>query len=106
MATLRRACERTVELRREGPHDTLFLRCEDLRLRPEAALVEIARFLSLERALATDPQTLRAAAEDAMQHSVGQWRTELDSDEIALLEREFGDYLTLFGYDTSAHASV
>ena len=106
MATLRRACERAVELRRQSPHDTLFLRCEDLRLRPEAALVEIARFLSLERALATDPQTLRVATEDAMLHSVGQWRTELDSDEIALLEREFGDYLTLFGYDTSAHASV
>ena len=106
MATLRRACERTVELRREGPHDTLFLRCEDLRLRPEAALVEIARFLSLERALATDPQTLRVATEDAMLHSVGQWRTELDSNEIALLEREFGDYLTLFGYDTWVHASA
>ena len=104
MATLRRGCERTVELRRESRHDTLFLRCEDLRLRPEAALVEIARFLSLERTLATDPQTLRAAAEDAMSPSVGLWRTELDSNEIELLEREFGDYLTLFGYDTSERA--
>jgi hypothetical protein len=106
MATLRRACDRTVVLRRESRHDTLFLRCEDLRLRPEATLVEIARFLSLERALATDPQTLRAAADDAMLPSVGQWRTELDGNEIELLEREFGDYLSLFGYDTSVRASA
>jgi len=106
LATLRRACERIVELRRENRHDTLFVRCEDLRLRPEAALVEIARFLSLERALAIDPQTLRAAAEDAMLPGVGQWRTELDSNEIAPLEREFGDYLALFGYDASVRASA
>ena len=104
MATLRRGCHRAVELRRESRHDTLFLRCEDLQLRPEAALVEIARFLSLERALATDPQVLRAAADDAMSPVVGQWRTELDSGEIALLEREFADYLALFGYETSVPA--
>jgi hypothetical protein len=104
MATLRRGCDRTVELRRESRHDTLFLRCEDLRLRPEAALVEIARFLSLERPLAADPQTLRATAEEGMLPSVGQWRTELDSNEIALLEREFADYLALFGYDAPVRA--
>jgi len=106
MATLRRACHQIVELRRESRDDTLFLRCEDLRLRPETALAEIARFLTLERALATDPQTLRAAAEDAMLPSVGQWRTELETDEIALLEREFADYLALFGYDMAERASA
>ncbi len=106
MATLRRACDQIVKLRRESRHDTLFLRCEDLRLRPETALVEIARFLSLERALACDPQTLRADAEDPMLPIVGQWRTELDSTEIALLERELSDYLALFGYDMGVHASA
>jgi hypothetical protein len=106
MATLRRGCDRAVELRRESRHDTLFLRCEDLRLRPEAALVEITRFLSLERPLAVDPQTLRAAADDAMLPGVGDWRTELDRDEIALLEREFADYLAMFGYEMSVHASA
>jgi len=69
-------------------------------------LVEIARFLSLERALVTDPQALRAEADDAMSPVVGQWRTDLDSDEIALLEREFADYLALFGYEMSVHASA
>jgi hypothetical protein len=106
MAALRRGCDRTVELRRESRDDTLFLRCEDLRLRPKAALVEIARFLSLERALVTDPQAPRAEADDAMSPVVGQWRTDLDSDEIALLEREFADYLALFGYEMSVHASA
>jgi hypothetical protein len=104
MATLRRVCDRVAELRRENRQDTLFLRCEDLRLRPEATLVQIARFLLLDRPLATDPQKLRAAAEDAMLPGVGQWRIELDSDEIALLEREFADYLELFGYDMAVPA--
>jgi len=104
MEALRRVRDRTVALRGENRHDTMFLRCEDLRLRPEAALLEVSRFLSLDHAVAADPETLRAAATPADELTVpgiGQWKTELDGNEIALFEREFGEYLELFGYDTS-----
>jgi hypothetical protein len=106
MATLRRNCDRAAALRRENRQDTLFLRCEDLRSRPEAALVEAARFLSLDHAFDADPQMLRAAADDPTLSGMGQWRTELDNTEVALLEREFGDYIALFGYELSTRAAA
>jgi hypothetical protein len=97
--SLRRVRDRTVELRRENRHDTMFLRIEDLRQRPESTLQEISGFLSLDHAIGVDPGVLPATADDAVMSTVGQWRTELDSGEIALFEREFGEYLRLFGYD-------
>lgn len=109
MAALRRMRDRIIELRHANRRDTMFLRCEDLRLRPESTLLEVSRFLSLDHAVAADAETLRvasAAADDLEMPGVGQWRTELDSDEVAMFEREFGDYLELFGYETSVGAEA
>ena len=109
LETLRLVRDRTIELRRENRLDMMFLRCEDLWLRPESTLLEIAGFLSLDHVITADPATLRAASAAAGDPSipvVGQWRTELDSDEIAMFEHEFGEYLELFGYEFSPRASV
>jgi hypothetical protein len=98
-----------VKLRGENRHDTMFLRCEDLRLRPDATLLEVSRFLSLDHAVTADPETLlaaAAAADDPTVPGVGQWKTELDRDEIALFEREFGEYLEMFGYEVSTRAAT
>jgi hypothetical protein len=109
METLRRVRDRVVKLRGENRHDTMFLRCEDLRLRPDATLLEVSRFLSLDHAVTADPETLlaaAAAADDPTVPGVGQWKTELDRDEIALFEREFGEYLEMFGYEVSTRAAT
>lgn len=103
MATLRRVRDRTIALRRENRQDTLFLRCEDLRSRPETALAEIARFLALERVLAADPQALRAATDEGLVPAAEQWQIELGHHEIVLLEREFADYMDMFGYERVVH---
>jgi hypothetical protein len=106
MATLSRVRDRAVELRRENRGDTMFLRCEDLRLRPEGTLLEISRFLSLDHAIIADPETFRTEAADPATLGIGQWKTDLDGKEIALFEREFGEYLELFGYEASRTAGA
>jgi hypothetical protein len=109
MATLRRVRDRVLDLRGENRPDTMFLRCEDLRLRPESTLLELTRFLSPENAIVADPKTVEtaaAAANDATALGIGQWRTELDRDELALFDTEFGEYLRLFGYDTAASSET
>lgn len=107
LAALRRMRDRALALRRANRRDTMFLRCEDLRLRPDSTLREVARFLSLDSAGAADAPALRAAlaATDTPETpDIGQWRTGLDRDEIAMFEREFGEYLELFGYDSLVSA--
>jgi hypothetical protein len=103
LETLRRVRERTVELRRENRGDTMFLRCEDLLLRPQSTWRQISRFLTLGEADIADPQ--RFPATDAQSvAAIAKWKTELNGSEVAMFEREFGDYLELFGYDVSASA--
>jgi len=101
LETLRRVRDRIVQLRAEGRSDTLFLRTEDLRLRPDETLAVTARFLGLSEGINVGPETARSAAaeHDPAALGIGRWKTELDEDEIAFCEREFGDYLRLFGYE-------
>jgi hypothetical protein len=107
--TLRRVRDRTIALRHEHRDDTMFLRCEDLRLRPESTLLEIAGFLSLDHTVIADPEMLRAASaavDDPSMLGITQWGRELNNNEIAMFEREFGEYLELFGYDVSVRGST
>jgi hypothetical protein len=47
-----------------------------------------------------------AAVDDPSILGITQWRRELNSNEIAMFEREFGEYLELFGYDVSVREST
>jgi hypothetical protein len=99
LETLRRVSDRTVQIRNESRSDIRFLRTEDLRLRPADAMADISRFLGLRRMIAADPASLREAAADPAALGIGRWKSELDENEIAFFEREFGTYLRLFGYE-------
>jgi hypothetical protein len=102
LATLRGVCQRTIERRRDNQGDTFFLRCEDLLLRPEAALNDIAAFLSINRTIAVAPEI----STDPAKAGINRWRQDCDSEEKALLEQQFGEYLRSFGYDVAADAVV
>jgi hypothetical protein len=97
LETLRRVRDRTVQLHDEGRADTWFLRTEDLRLRPAETMVAIWRFLGLDPGTTGDLETTPTA--DPATLGIGCWMTELSTDEIAFFEREFGAYLSLFGYE-------
>ena len=99
LETLRRVSDRTVQLHNEGRADTLFLRTEDLRLRPIDTMAEVSRFLELSPAIVADPASLREDPTNPAALGIGRWKTELDEAEIAFFEREFGTYLRLFGYE-------
>jgi hypothetical protein len=86
-------------LRDEGLSDLWFLRTEDLRARPIETMAAIWRFLSVSPAPPTNPDAIGTAAIDLAALGIGRWKTELDEDEIAFFEHEFGDYLRLFGYE-------
>lgn len=96
MATLRSVCRRTIERHQENQGDTLFLRCEDLLLRPEMALTEVAAFLSIKRAITVAPDIARDPARDG----INRWPNDLDPGEITLCGEQFDEYLRLFGYVT------
>jgi hypothetical protein len=99
LETLQRVRDRTLLLRDEGLSDLWFLRTEDLRARPIETMAAIWRFLSVSPAPPTNPDAIGTAAIDLAALGIGRWKTELDEDEIAFFEHEFGDYLRLFGYE-------
>ena len=103
LETLQRVRDRTVQLQREGRADTWFLRSEDLRLRPEATIAELSRFLDLDHVIAADPAAVQTAhaTTDPAELGIGRWRVELDADEARSFEEEFGEYLRVFGYDVA-----
>ena len=110
MATLRRVRDRTIQLRAENRHDIWFLRTEDLRLRPQETLASISTFLSLDHVIAAAPETaqsaLAATDDNPSIPRIGCWKTELESDEIAMFEQEFGEYLRLFGYEPASEIAA
>jgi hypothetical protein len=101
LAKLRRVRDRALELRRENRHDTMFLRCEDLWLRPAGALHDLSRFLSLDHVVAADPALLRAMTDDPPMPGIAYWKDAMDSNDIVMFQREFGEYLNLFGYEST-----
>jgi hypothetical protein len=98
MTILRSVCQRTIERHQDNQGDTLFLRCEDLLLRPETALTEVAAFLSINRAITVGPDI----ATDPAREGINRWRSELDATEMTLFGQQFDEYLRLFGYDVAA----
>jgi hypothetical protein len=102
MATLQSVCRQTIDRHQNNQGDTLFLRCEDLLLRPEATLQTVAEFLSIHHPIAVAPEI----AMDPAGRTIDRWRGEFDAAETALFETEFGEYLRLFGYDTTVSADT
>ncbi len=103
MDTLRKVRDSVVKLRLEERADTCFLRVEDLRLRPDSVMAEISGFLSLDHVITVDAETIEAAvvaaSDPASTLGIGRWKTELENDEIVMFDREFGEFLLLFGYE-------
>jgi hypothetical protein len=80
----------------ELPADrVLTVRYEDVVRRPQEAAETIAAFFGH----AEPPASLRAALAGADPSSIGRWRTALDADGLADVEREAGDLLRELGYD-------
>ncbi len=83
---------------------TIFIKFEDLIAAPDEVLGEVWNILGAgpaNRPLNEATLGLQRAREAA---AVGRWKAELARAEIAGVEREFGDYLHLFGYELSAGA--
>ncbi|GAA3172003.1 sulfotransferase [Blastococcus jejuensis] len=79
----------------ELPADrVLTVRYEDVVQDPVRAAEEIGAFFGH----ATPPDELRAALLQAKPNSVGRWRTTLDADGLADVERESGALLRQLGY--------
>lgn len=72
----------------------LTVRYEDVVLDPEDAAVTIGRFLGHEQ----PPEPLRAALLRAKPDSIGRWRSALDDQGRAEIEREAGALLRRLGY--------
>ncbi len=81
MSAARAAGERTLELR-----------YEELVQQPAAAAARLASHLEL------DEDAVRAALGGAHDVSVGRWRRDLSSGELAEVEDEAGDVLRALGY--------
>ena len=73
----------------------LTVRYEDVVQRPQEAADTIAAFFGHSEA----PEFLRAALATADPGSIGRWRTALDADGLADVEREAGSLLRELGYD-------
>jgi hypothetical protein len=73
----------------------LTVRYEDVVRRPQEAAETIAAFFGHDE----PPPSLRAAFATADPGSVGRWRTTLDADGLADVEREAGALLRDLGYD-------
>jgi hypothetical protein len=102
MATLRIVCQRIIERFQDNQGDTLFLRCEDLLLRPETALRDVAGFLSINRPITVAPDI----AADPDKSGINRWRDDLDEEETALFDLQFGEYLRLFRYEVASSADA
>ena len=72
----------------------LTVRYEDVVQRPQEAAETIAAFFGHTGA----PESLRAALATADPSSIGRWRTALDDDGLADVEREAGPLLRELGY--------
>ncbi len=102
---LRLASDRMRWLGRMHRDETIFIKFEDLLAMPEQVLGEICSILGVgpaNRRLNAERIGLAEAREAA---AVGRWKTDLDSAEIASVEREFGEYLRLFGYELGIEAA-
>lgn len=79
----------------ELPADrVLTVRYEEVVQHPDAAATQIARFFGHDEA----PAPLREALQKADVRSIGRWRTALDADGLADVQREAGDLLRELGY--------
>jgi len=87
------AWRRYVTSAREAPADrTVELRYEDLVSSPGEAAERVGAGLHL------DPDLLAAAFAAAHANSVGRWRQDLTSEQLADVEAEAGDLLAELGY--------
>jgi len=78
------------------PERVLTVRYEDVVQHPERAAATIAAFFGH----AEPPAPLLAALRRADTSSIGRWRTALDADGLADVEREAGPLLRELGYDS------
>jgi hypothetical protein len=95
---------RVVRPRSEPGLRQMVVRYEDLIARPEAVMAEICGFLGVREAALAPDLAAEAAVFAAhgtvgvLQETVGRWRRELDADEIAISDKEFGALLVRYGY--------
>jgi hypothetical protein len=105
-----RVAELTEETRRlqaihdETSDDTMLVRYEDLVTKSAETMAAIYHFLGLshQSGLANDCEDdalfSRHGTSVSPAGSIGRWKTDLSSDEIALCQQAFGGFLERFGY--------
>jgi hypothetical protein len=115
------AMDMAEQARHRLPEDQFYeLRYEDLVADPEQELIKVCRFL--EETYTPDMlryQQLAAAAVPSYKidwhyathrpinsHRIGRWRRDLNSWEIALMQRFAGNYLRYWGYEAEAGARL
>ena len=105
---LRSMRDRMLEIHDEQPADAIFVRYEDMILKPEQTQQQIADLLGAEAPVDID---LLAEEENFKRHgtstspsaSIGRWRRELPIDAVERFTREFDRYLEVFGYLDDDH---
>jgi hypothetical protein len=86
------AWRRYVTAARSVPERTLEIRYEAMVTDPEGVAALIAEHIE------TDPELVAGALSDVFADSVGRWRRDLTSDQLADVEREAGPLLRELGY--------
>ena len=88
------AWRRYVTAARAAPERTHELRYEELVANPAEAAARVAAFLG------SDPEPLAESFGLVHDRSAGRWRRDLDSEQVADVEREAGALLRELGYET------
>ncbi|MDE2516566.1 MAG: sulfotransferase [Rhodospirillales bacterium] len=104
------SCSALLAIQRQQRRDTLFVRYEDMILRPGPTFQAVSAFLGTQipehGAAAEEAAVFQGHATSASPAaSIGRWKSQLDPALAARCTREWRDLLTLFGYDGDA-ASV
>ena len=88
---------------KEQRSDTLVLKYEDLTTDYAKTSIKLFEFLGLEvpavKINGDEGALFKAhATSDSVEASIGRWRTDLDADTIAFINRSCGEFLEQFGY--------
>lgn len=92
------------ELHVKGPAETLFVKYEEMVLKPSDTMRTIAAFLDIDGAGFREPGDgngifARHATSTSPEASVGRWRNDLDKAYIGACETKFGLFLKTFEYE-------
>jgi hypothetical protein len=101
LAFLTATLPRLERIRRQRDADTLFVRYEDLIVKPEDTRQAIFRFIGLDNGETAPPEPdlfSRHGTSPSPLASIGRWRNELNALQIAACEVAFGSFMDDFGY--------